>query len=112
LAALPEPKICATVRPVDEKDTTITRLRDALPDLRRQWPIRSLALFGSVMRGEATAESDLDVLVEFNQPIDLFAFFALEEALATLVGRRVDLVTRGALKRHIGQRILAEAVPL
>lgn len=97
---------------MSEKDAIIAGLRAALPDLRRQWPIRSLALFGSVVRDEATAHSDLDVLVEFSEPIDLFAFFELEATLARLVGRPVDLVTRAALKRHIGQRILAESVPL
>jgi len=88
---------------MSEKDAIIARLRAALPDLRRRWPIHSLALFGSMMRDDATVNSDLDVLVEFAQPIDLFAFLA---------GRRVDLVSRRALKRHMGQRILAESVPL
>lgn len=95
-----------------EKDTIIACLRAALPDLRRRWPIRSLALFGSVARNEARADSDLDVLVEFDRPIDLFAFLALEEELAGLAGRRVDLVSRAALKRFMGRRIIAEAVPL
>jgi hypothetical protein len=97
---------------MSEKDAVIVRLRAALPDLRRRWPIRSLALFGSVVRDEAQAESDLDVLVEFEKPIDLFAFLALEEELASLAGRRVDLVSRASLRRRIGRRILAEAVPL
>ncbi len=97
---------------MSEKDAIAARLRVALPDLRRRWPIRSLALFGSVVRDEARAESDLDVLVEFDRPIDLFAFLALEEKLAALAGRRVDLVSRMALKRHMGRRILAEAMPL
>jgi predicted nucleotidyltransferase len=97
---------------MSEKDAIIARLRAVLPDLRQRWPIRSLALFGSMARDEATAESDLDVLVDFDKPIDMFAFLALEDELAGLAGRRVDLVSRAALKRHIGQRILAEAVPL
>ncbi len=97
---------------MSEKDAVIVRLRAALPDLRRRWPIRSLALFGSVVRDEAQAESDLDVLVEFEKPIDLFAFLALEEELASLAGRRVDLVSRASLRRRIGRWILAEAVPL
>jgi predicted nucleotidyltransferase len=97
---------------MSEKDAIIARLRAVLPDLRQRWPIRSLALFGSMARDEATAESDLDVLVDFDKPIDMFAFLALEDELAELAGRRVDLVSRAALKRHIGQRILAEAVPL
>ena len=97
---------------MSEKDAIIALLREALPDLRRRWPIRSLALFGSVVRDEARADSDLDVLVEFDRPIDMFAFLALEDALAGLAGRRVDLVSRAALKHYIGRRILAEAVPL
>jgi predicted nucleotidyltransferase len=97
---------------MSEKDAVVARFRAALPDLRRRWPIRSLALFGSVVRGEAQAESDLDELLEFDKPIDLFAFLAQEEELARLAGRRVDLVSRGLLRRHIGQRILTEAVPL
>jgi predicted nucleotidyltransferase len=84
---------------MSEKDAIIARLSAALPDLRRRWPIRSLALFGSVVRDEARTESDLDLLVEFDRPIDLFAFLALEEELACLAGRRVDLVSRAALIR-------------
>jgi predicted nucleotidyltransferase len=97
---------------MSEKDAIIACLRAALPELRRRWPIRTLALFGSVVRDEARGESDLDVLVDFGGPIDLFAFLALEEELAGLAGRRVDLVARAALKRHMGKRILAEAVPV
>lgn len=97
---------------MNERDAIIDRLRAALLDLRQQWLIQSLALFGSVARDEATADSDLDVLVEFDRPVDLFAFLALEQALSGLTGRRVDLVFRRTLKRHSGQRILAEAVPV
>jgi uncharacterized protein len=102
----------ASSGPMTEKDTLAAHLRAALPSLRQRWPIRSLALFGSVVRGEARADSDLDVLVEFDRPIDLFAFLELEDELARLTGRRIDLVTRAALKPYIGQRILAEAIPL
>ena len=97
---------------MSERDQVLRALRAALPDLRRRWPIRSLALFGSIIRGDATDGSDLDVLVEFERPIGLSAFIALEEALTTLTRRRVDLVSRAALKPHIGHRILGEAVRL
>ena len=95
-----------------EKDELLTKMRAALPELRRQWPIRSLAMFGSIARGDAKPTSDLDVLVEFDQPVSLSAFLALENALAELAGRRVDLVSRPALKRFIGERVLGEAVPV
>ena len=80
----------------------------ALPNLKRRWPIRSLAIFGSVARGNAGAKSDLDVLVEFARPISLSEFLALEGALSA----SVDLVTRDALKPYIGRRVLDEAVLL
>ena len=95
-----------------EKDKILARLRAALPDLRRRWPIRSLAIFGSVARDIASAKSDLDMLVEFERPVGLSEFLALEDALSSLVDRRVDLVTRDALKPYIGRRVLDEAVPL
>jgi predicted nucleotidyltransferase len=95
-----------------ERDEIIAILRAALPELRQRWPIRSLALFGSMVRGEATSESDVDLLVEFNEPVALFSFFALEQELERLVHRHVDLVSRPSLKPFIGQRILAEALPL
>jgi uncharacterized protein len=97
---------------MSELDDLCTLLHAALPELRRQWPIRSLAIFGSVARDEATADSDLDVLVEFERPVSLSEFLALEAELAGLSGRHVDLVTRRALKPFIGQRVLSEAVPV
>jgi predicted nucleotidyltransferase len=93
----------------EASDILIT-LRTALAGLRQRWPIRSLALFGSVARGDAGPTSDLDVLVEFDRPVTLSAFLALEDELAGLTARRVDLVSTRALKPHIGRRVLAEAV--
>ena len=91
---------------------TIAALRAAMPDLRKGWPIRSLALFGSRVRNDATPHSDLDVLVEFSGPVGLSSFLALEARLAAITGLHVDLVSAAALKPYIGGRIRAEAVPL
>lgn len=95
---------------MSERDDILTTLRVALPELRRRWPIRGLALFGSVARGEATAASDVDVLVEFSEPVTLSSFLSLEQTLSELAGRRVDLISRPALKPFIGERVLREAV--
>jgi len=95
-----------------EKERALNVLRSALPDLQRRFPIRSLALFGSVARGDARADSDLDMLVDFARPVTLSSFLALESELGALTGRRVDLVSRRALKPHMGERILREAVAL
>jgi uncharacterized protein len=95
-----------------ERDEILTALRDALPQMRRRWPIRGLAVFGSVARGDASDSSDLDVLVDFDPPITLSAFLTLETTLSELAGRRVDLVSRPALKPFIGEHVLREAVPV
>lgn len=90
----------------------ISALRAAAPGIKRRWPIRALGVFGSCARGEAGPTSDVDVLVEFEEPVGLSTFLALEEALSAAVGRRIDLVSRAALKPYMGRRVLAELVPL
>jgi hypothetical protein len=95
---------------VSEKDEILAVLRASLPELRRHWPLESLSLFGSVARGDASAASDLDILVEFTQPVTLSAFLALERQLSELAGRNVDLVSRSSLKPFIGEHVMREAV--
>jgi predicted nucleotidyltransferase len=72
--------------------------------------VRSLDLFGSVARGEAGPGSDVDLLVEFDKPIGLFHFFRVQRRLQEILGCRVDLVMRDAVKRQLRDRIFAEAV--
>lgn len=72
--------------------------------------MKTLGVFGSFVRGEQTQGSDIDVLVEFAEPIGLFEFMALENYLTDLLGTKVDLVSKKALKPHIGKRILQEVV--
>lgn len=79
-------------------------------DELRQYGVKSLALFGSLSRGEATAASDIDLLVEFSRPKGMLAFIRLQHRLAEILGRRVDLVTPLALRPAWRERILREAV--
>jgi len=76
----------------------------------QQFGVKSIAVFGSVVRGEARRESDIDILVEFDRQIGLFAFLRLQHRLEELLGRRVDLVTPASLKRQLRDRVLKEAV--
>lgn len=62
------------------------------------------------MRQGAREDSDIDILVEFEKPIGLFKFLELEEHLSQLLGRKVDLVSKNALKPHIGKYILDEVI--
>ena len=90
-------------------ETTLAKLRECEAELKRRG-VASVAIFGSVARGEATAESDVDVLVEFSVIPDLIEFSALQRWLSQRFGRKVDLVTKPALHPRLRSRILAEAV--
>ena len=78
----------------------------------RDFHVRALYLFGSVVRGEATETSDVDILVEFDPDahIGLFDFARLQNMLSDLLGCRVDMATPDALHPALKDRILKEAV--
>jgi len=79
----------------------------------RRHRIRKLALFGSVLRDDFTPESDVDVLVEFEPGTRVgLRFFALEQELSELLGRKVDLNTPGFLSKHFRDEAMAEAEAL
>jgi uncharacterized protein len=76
--------------------------------LRSEFGVIGIGIFGSVVRGNQGSGSDIDILVEFERPVGFVQFMRLEKRLADLVGMPVDLVTKNALKPHIGKRILQE----
>jgi predicted nucleotidyltransferase len=75
-----------------------------------RFSVKSLSLFGSVARNEATAESDVDLLVEFDRPVGYFGLFALQDHLEKLLGCHVDLGTLNSLKPNIRERVLGELI--
>lgn len=79
-------------------------------ELRERFNIKTIGVFGSIVKGKQHTRSDIDVLVEFEKPVGLFDFMALEEYLSSLLGAKVDLVSKKALKPKIGERILSEVV--
>jgi predicted nucleotidyltransferase len=87
-------------------------LRKHLPELRREYGVRSLGIFGSYTRGDAKKGSDLDILVEFERIGTLLEYIRLEDTLTDLLGVKVDLVDRSTLKPGIKSRILREAIPV
>jgi len=92
-----------------DRETILSKLRASRPDLERDYPIHRLALFGSFARGEATEDSDVDVLVEVEPSIGL-RFITLAEQLETLLGRQVDLVSRRAIKPAMWNLIEPELI--
>ncbi|MFN8484392.1 MAG: nucleotidyltransferase family protein [Anaerolineae bacterium] len=87
-------------------------LHSALPSLAEHYSVKSLAVFGSYVRNEQRPDSDLDVLVEFEQTPTLFDLVHLADELSENLGVQVDLVPKQGLRRTIGKHILAEAVPV
>lgn len=78
-------------------ETIINKLRGKQQLLESRYPISRLAIFGSFARHEATPESDVDIMVEFNQPIGM-QFFSLADELENLLQLKVDLVSRNGIK--------------
>lgn len=89
-----------------------SRLREELPFLAAHYQVASLGLFGSYLRGTQRPDSDLDVLVSFSEVPSLLRLIEMENYLSDVLGVKVDLVLREALKPRIGERVLHEVVPI
>jgi uncharacterized protein len=79
-------------------------------ELKENYKVDELGLFGSYVRNEQHNKSDVDVLVTFTETPDLFQFIALEIYLTDLLGVKVDLVMKDGIKPRLKDRILSEAV--
>jgi hypothetical protein len=82
-----------------------------LPVLKKYW-VRRASIFGSVVRGEATENSDIDILVEIRSNISLLDFVGLKLELEEVLGRKVDLGEYDTIKPIIKDRILKEQVAI
>ncbi len=79
-------------------------------EIRIRFPVRSLRLFGSVARDEATTTSDVDVLVDFQQPPTFSTYMDLRIYLEDLLGTRVDLVTESGLRKRVRPFVERDAI--
>lgn len=77
---------------------------------QNNFKVKEIGIFGSYLKSEQTKKSDLDILVEFESPVDFFDYLELEEHLTNLLGIKVDLVMKKALKPNIGRNILEEVI--
>jgi len=93
-----------------KKSEVIRILNGQRKELQERFYISSLSLFGSVARDEADADSDVDLLVEFNKPVGLFQFIELQQRLEELLDCKVDLGTPRSLKPRIKEQVLQEAI--
>ena len=94
----------ATIRSLED----IRRLRPEIMELARQYRGKQVSVFGSCVRGELREDSDIDFLVEFESDFRLTDIIRLRQRLEQLVGRRVDVVPRQALRKELEAFVLSE----
>jgi len=95
---------------------TIDKIKKMLSEhkeeLKRNYQVKDIGIFGSYVRGEQKKKSDVDILIEFEKSseLSLLDFIGLENYLTDMLGVKVDLVERGTLKPRIGKHVLEEVV--
>jgi len=93
-----------------KREDVVRVLSTRRTELAEKYGVRSLSLFGSVSRGDASPASDVDLLVEFDRPVGYFGLFALQDHLESILGCKVDLGTPESLKPRIRERVMGECV--
>ena len=86
--------------------------RELILQLAASHGARNVRLFGSIARGDSTADSDVDILVDMEDGRSFLDLVGLWQELQDLLGRRVDVISEGGISPHLRTKILAEAVPL
>lgn len=92
------------------RDEAMAVLRKHFPELQSRFGVLHISLFGSVVRDEATPESDVDVLAEFGAPPSFDQYMGLKLYLEDLTRVRVDLVTPRSLKERVRPYVEREAI--
>lgn len=93
-------------------ETLLSEKREEILHLAQQHGIDRVSVFGSIVRGESTALSDVDLLVEVEEGRSLFDLIAFKLDMEALLGCHVDVVSRGGVSPHLAASILAEEVPI
>ncbi|OFX61683.1 MAG: nucleotidyltransferase [Bacteroidetes bacterium GWA2_30_7] len=89
------------------KTEILNKLIDLKPILHKDFSVKKIGIFGSFSDDSFTDESYIDIIVELEKPIG-WKFFSLEIFLENTFGRKIDLVTKGALKKQIKANILKQ----
>jgi uncharacterized protein len=90
----------------------IARLRELKPFVKARYKAKEMSLFGSFVRGEQEAGSDIDVLVDFEEEADLLDLMGLSLYLEETLQRKVDVVPKNALREELRESVLSELVPV
>jgi uncharacterized protein len=89
------------------KADILSKLKELKPELTKQFAVREIGLFGSFADNSYSEGSDIDILVELDRPIG-WKIFTLEIYLEKVFGRKIDLVTKNALKEQIKDNVLKQ----
>jgi len=87
-----------------------TILQEHAGELRDRYGITNLAVFGSVVRGEAREDSDVDIIADVPENMSLLGIISVENYLSDIVGMKVDFIPRSDIRRELRDHILDEAV--
>ena len=90
----------------------LRKLRQLKPEVARRYKAKDMGLFGSFVRGQQSENSDIDILVEFEDGADLFDLMGLTLRLEEELQRKVDIISRGALRAELRESVLREVVAL
>ncbi|MCE2503115.1 MAG: nucleotidyltransferase family protein [Chlorobi bacterium] len=93
-----------------DKDQALALLRDHKAVMDQRFGVADIALFGSIARGEATPDSDMDILVRFEGPATSKRYFGVQFYLEDLTGLHVDLVTDKALRPELRSYVERETI--
>ena len=100
----------------DNKIYTIEEIKSILKEhnefFENNYSVKNFLLFGSYAKNQQTSDSDIDLLVNFKQPIDFFEFIDLQDYIEGLFNKKIDLGTVGSLKEFVKDKILKEAIAL
>lgn len=95
---------------------TIGKIKEVLAkhkdELKERFKVKEIGIFGSYVKKMQRKKSDVDILVEFSETVDLFTFVELGDYLNEILGIKVDVVMKDTLKPRIKERILSEAIYL
>ncbi|NCO84319.1 MAG: nucleotidyltransferase [Nitrospirae bacterium CG_4_10_14_3_um_filter_44_29] len=95
------------MRKIDKVKKILAEHRD---ELRREYKIIEMGIFGSYIRGQQKKKSDIDILVEFDEPVSLLDWVGAENYLTDILGIKVDLVPREDVRPELKKRIFKEVV--
>ena len=97
------------MKTLEEIKNTLAKHKE---ELQKKYSVKAIGVFGSYVRGTQKKQSDVDVLVEFDESsnLSLLDFVRLENYLGEVLGVKVDLVEKHTLKPRIGKRVLEEVV--